>query len=224
MKILLHLIPLLVLIIGQVPTALASDNQQQDWSLDEVLQNIKDRGQSLETFIANFKQIQNNRLFVEKETSQGILYYHHSGKLLMEMTVPEKYLLFISDHKMILGVPGTPAYRQKKMPRGMTSLEQMVGLDQSLQQLKQRFKIRMVCNSSEKRCEINLIPTQKRQGMPFDSIKATFNTHQWLPQMIELHEVNGDSTAFYLEYVSINQPLPDNIFDIPKPDTDHPNT
>ncbi len=194
------------------------------WTVDDVLLHLKERERTLTTFVAGFKQIQQNNLFDQPQVSEGTLYFDHNSKLLMKMTTPEAYLVFITDRKMILGVPGSSSYRQKNLPGQNTFFKRVMGIGQSVDQLKKQYDIQMVASPCNEICELRLTPLKKSRRTPFTRIQATIDTLQWLPETIHMEETGGDVTTFYLQFISINQPLPDRIFDIPLPDkkTDRP--
>ena len=198
--------------------ALPVEMQKTNWTVDDVLLHLKERQRTLATFIAEFKQIQQNSLFDQPQVSEGTLFFDHNSKLLMKMTAPEVYLVFITDQKMIMGVPGSPSYRQKNLPGRNTFFKRVMGIGQSVDQLKNQYDIQVTTTSCKETCELRLTPLKKSRRTPFASIRATINTLQWLPETIHLEETEDDLTTFHFQFTSINQPLPDRIFDIPLPD------
>jgi outer membrane lipoprotein-sorting protein len=208
---------LTLLLICQAIPALPSETQKRVWTVDDVLLHLKERERTLATFIAGFKQIQQNSLFDQPQVSEGTLFFDQSGKLLMKMTTPEAYLVLITDQKMIMGVPGSSSYRQKNIAGQNTFFKQVVGIGRPMHQLKNQYDIRIAAPCEES-CELELRPLKKNRRIPFTAIRATINTLQWLPEKIRLEEPGGDVTTFHLRFTSINQPLPDHIFDIPVPD------
>jgi outer membrane lipoprotein-sorting protein len=214
----LSIILMLILLYPAMP-ALSSETQKPAiWTVDDVLLHLKDRQRTLATFIAGFKQIQQNSLFDQPQVSEGTLFFDHNGKLLMKMTTPEAYLVFITDQEMIMGVPGSPSYRQKNLTGRNTFFKRVMGIGQSIDQLKNQYDIQMATTPCKETCELRLTPLKKSRRTPFASIRATIDTLQWLPETIHLEETGGDITTFHLQFTSINQPLPDRIFDIPLPD------
>lgn len=211
------LILTLSLICLTIP-ALPVEMQKTDWAVDDVLLRLQERQRTLTTFVAGFKQIQQNSLFDQPLVSEGTLYFDHNSKLLMKMTTPEAYLVFITDRKMILGVPGSSSYRQKNLPGRNAFFKRVMGIGQSVDQLKTQYEIQMVATPCKEICELRLTPLKKSRRTPFKSIQATIDTLQWLPETIHMEETSGDVTTFHLQFRSINQPLPDRIFDIPMPD------
>jgi outer membrane lipoprotein-sorting protein len=211
------LILTLILICLALP-ALPAEIQKTDWTVEDVLLRLKERERTLTTFVAGFKQIQQNSLFAQPLESEGILYFDHKGTLLVKMTTPEPYLVFITNQKMIMGVPGSPSYRQKKLPGQNTFFKRVMGIGQSVDQLKNQYDIQMAATPCKEICELRLRPLKNSRRAPFNSIQATIDTLQWLPETIHIEETGGDVTTFYLQFRSVNQPLPDRIFDIPLPD------
>lgn len=212
-------IVLTLLLLYPAMPALPSETQKPAiWTVDDVLLHLKDRQRTLATFIAGFKQIQQNSLFDQPQVSEGTLFFDHNGKLLMKMTTPEACLVFISDQEMIIGVPGSSSYRQKNLMGRNTFFKRVMGIGQSIDQLKNQYDIQMATTPCKETCELRLTPLKKSRRTPFASIRATIDTLQWLPETIHLEETGGDVTTFHLQFTSINQPLPDRIFDIPLPD------
>ena len=207
----------LLLFCHAVP-ALTSASQGIVRSVDDVLLRVKERQETLTTFIAGFKQVQQNRLFDRPQVSEGTLFFHRGEGLLMKMTLPEAFLVLITDDKMIMGVPGSPSYRQKTLPGRGAFFKETMGMGRSIDELKNQYEIRMTAAAGEDTCELELKPLGKSRRMPFAVIRATINTRQWLPEIIRLEEADGDVTTFRLRFTSINQSLPEHVFDIPLPD------
>ena len=203
----------LVIALGlTLPTSSAAD-QTRDLSLDEVLLNLKTRQETLTTFIADFKQVQQNELFAEPQTSSGTLYFDRVGKLLIKMRQPEPYVVLLTDGKMISGVPGSP-FGQKKLPGGKTALQKTLGMDRSLDQLKKQFRIRMSPNPGQHLYTLEFRPLKVNRRMPYSNIEAVVDDQMWLPINLLLVEPGGDSVRFIFQYTAINSALPQDIFDI----------
>jgi outer membrane lipoprotein-sorting protein len=214
----LSIILMLILLYPAMPVLSSETQKPAIWTVDDVLLHLKDRQRTLATFIAGFKQIQQNSLFDQPQVSEGTLFFDHNGKLLMKMTTPEAYLVFITDQEMIIGVPGSSSYRQKNLTGRNTFFKRVMGIGQSIDQFKNQYHIQMATTPCKETCELRLTPLKKSRRTPFASIRATIDTLQWLPETIHLEETGGDVTTFHLQFTSINQPLPDRIFDIPLPD------
>jgi len=84
--------------------------------------------------------------------------------------------------------------------------------------LKNQYDTRMISPPVKESCELELKPLKRSRRTPFSTIRVRIDTLRWLPEMIRLEESGNDVTTFHLEFISINQPLPDGVFDIPVPD------
>ena len=193
-------------------------------SLDRILSNVKNTEQQLKTFSASFKQSQKNHLLVEPLVSQGLMFYHHTGKLLMEISLPEPFVLLLKDRLMIMGDPVTKTFKQKTFPGRNALLKRYLGTGQPVEVLKEKYDIQLVNDTSGTECQLDLIPKKRNRKMPFQSIRITIDKMLWLPKGIRLEEPNNDYTELELSYLTINDPLPENIFsiDMPQKEMDDP--
>jgi len=212
------LIFLVIIQLGLVlPTMLAAD-QNKALSLDEVLQNLKTRQETLTTFVADFQQVQHNQLFAEPQISAGILYFDRVGKLLMKVQQPEPYVVLLTDGKIISGTHEslTPP---KNLPGGKAFLQKILEMGQSLDQLKKQFRILMNHTHGGHLYELELKPLKINHRMPYSKIQTVIDSRLWLPVNLQLMEPSGDSVRFAFQFSAINSPLPEKIFNIAPMDT-----
>jgi outer membrane lipoprotein-sorting protein len=186
-------------------------------SLDRILSNVKHTEEQLKTFSASFKQSQKNHLLVAPLVSQGLMFYHHTGKLLMKISLPEPFVLLLRDRLMIMGDPVTKTFKQKTFPGRKALLKRYLGTGQPVEVLKKTYDIRLVNDGRGEDCQLDLIPKKRNRKMPFQSIRVTIDKMLWLPIGIRLEEPNMDYTELELSYLTINDPLPENIFTIDMP-------
>jgi outer membrane lipoprotein-sorting protein len=219
MKNIIHwlIIAILIQLLWLLPISIADQNQTL--SLDEVLLNVQTRQETLTTFVADFKQVQQNELFAEPQTSSGTLYFDQVGKLLVKMRQPEPYIVFLTDGKMISGVPGSPL-SQKKLPGGKTALQKILGMGQSADQMKKQFQIQIFPNPNQHLYTLELRPRKVNRRMPYSNIEAVINSQIWLPIKLLLVEPGGDSVRLAIQFTAINSPLPQDIFNIGPIDAD----
>lgn len=185
--------------------------------LDRILANITARQNTLKTFSADFKQIQQSHLFHRAQVSEGMLFFDHTGKILLNMIQPHDFILMIAEDMMVLGDPTTSVYTKKRIRPRHSFLKGILELDQSLEGLKKRYDIRLESDDSREKIDLRLIPRAKDSRMPFNAIGVKINPHLWLPEIIRLEESNGDHTTIELHFITVNKPLPDDIFALPAP-------
>ena len=197
---------------------------ETELSLDRILSNVKNTEKQLKTFSASFKQSQKNHLLVEPLVSQGSMFYHHTGKLLMKISLPEPFILLLKDRLMIMGDPVTKTFKQKTFSGINALLKRYLGAGKPVEVLKEKYNIRLVNDPNGTDCQLDLTPKKHNRKMPFQSIRVTLDKMLWLPKEIRLEEPNKDYTELELSYLTINDPLPENIFtiDIPLKEADDP--
>jgi outer membrane lipoprotein-sorting protein len=194
-----------------------AESIETELSLERVLSNVKNSEQHLKTFSASFKQTQKNHLLVNPLVSQGSMFYDHAGKLLMKFSNPETFILLIRDRVMIMGDPVAKTFKQKTFPGREALLKRYVDTEQPVELLKEKYDIRFAKDFAGTDCQLDLVPKKRTRKMPFQSIRVTIDTRLWLPKDIRLEEPNNDYTEFELSYLTINDPLPEDIFNIDMP-------
>lgn len=206
------------------PAALRAQSPESGWTTDQILSHVKQSEQTLKTFSASFRQVQTNPLLLEPLTSRGTLFYRDTGEILMKISFPEPFLLLIKDRVMITGDPVAGQYRQKTIPGKSALLKQYFGIGQTVGTLKQRYEIRSVNQDLGSACTLILTPKPPGRRMPFRSIQIRFDTRRWLPTGIRLEQADDDRTEIEWTYLTINQPLPPELFaiDIPPEEMDDP--
>ena len=183
-------------------------------SLEQILSNIKESELKVKTFTASFKQFQQNHLLMAPLVSRGLMSYDHSGKLLMEISHPEPYVILLNDRMIIMGDPVKKTFKKKSFPGRDALLKRYMGAGQPIEVLKQKYDIRLVNDCTGTDCRLDLVPKKRDRKMPFQFIRVTIDTRQWLPKRIRLEEPNNDYTEFELSYLTINSPLPEDLFTI----------
>ena len=201
-----------------LPVMVLAD-QNRSFTLDEVLQHLHTRQLTLTTLVAKFQQIQHNELFAEPQKSAGTLYFDRADKLLIKMHQPEPYFVLLTDGKMISGTPGSTP-RSKDLPGDKTSFPERLGIDQSVHQLKKQFTLLMNHNPDGHIYGLELKPRKVNRRMPYASIQAEIDSHLWLPVNLKLIEPGGDWVYFAFDFITLNSPLPENIFNIVPVDAD----
>jgi outer membrane lipoprotein-sorting protein len=183
-------------------------------TLDQILSNVKESELKLKTFTASYKQVQKSHLLVKPILSEGRMSYHYTGKLLMEVSDPEPYVILIKDRLIIMGDPVKKTYKKKSLPGRNALLKRYLGGGQPLAALKQKFAFRLIDDCSGTACQLELVPKKQNRNMPYAFIRVVIDTKRWLPKAIRLEEPNDDYTEFELSYLTINDPLPEDLFTI----------
>jgi outer membrane lipoprotein-sorting protein len=201
-----------------------ADTMDARLTLDQILSNVKEHKLKLKTFTASFKQVQKNDLLVEPLVSEGLMFYHHTGKLLMEVSHPEPFVLLLKDRNMIMGDPVKKTFKKRPFSGRNALLKRYVGTGQSFDVLKEKYDIRLFNDGTGTDCQLELVPKKRQRNMPYKFIRVTIDTMRWLPKGIRLETSNNDYTEFELSFLTVNEPLPEKIFtiDLPPEELDDP--
>ncbi len=202
----------------------ASERKQESKSkLSWVLKNIKEKEKSLKTFSAKFVQNKKTHLLQQPLHSEGLIYFDSSGKLLWKVTSPSPLTALLNDNLLLIRYPDLS--RTKKRHLGSTDniLKKYFGIGQSINELKKQYEIQIVSNTDIAGYHLKLTPKMKAISRNIDTIEVVVNTKHWLPERIDFKGVQGDHTSLWLQFTSINQSLPPNIFSITYAEDYEPN-
>ncbi|HEN21046.1 MAG TPA: outer membrane lipoprotein carrier protein LolA [Desulfobacteraceae bacterium] len=211
----LIIIPFLIL-FHYPPLLFSSEEEsQQDQSLIGVIENIKKKEKDLKTFTAKFIQKKETNLLLEPLHSDGMIYFDSAGKLLMKVINPYELIILVRDGRLVIYYPSSSKVEDRYL--GSDFIKRFFGIGQSLGELENHYRIRLVSDNGLNSCNLELKPKLNAMAKHIDLIDITVNKEKWLPEKISFKETKGDSTTLLLDFVSVNEPLPPGIFEIDFP-------
>jgi outer membrane lipoprotein-sorting protein len=217
-----HAVPVLLLIIcllyGSVSALSRESDLRSESELDRVIKKIKEKEASLKTFTATFRQTKTSDLLSEPLHSEGIVYFDIDGGILMKVTSPSPLILLLRENQQVIYYPDLSRVEKKSFGITDDILRQYLGIGESVNTLKTRFDIEMVANSPAKHYHLKLIPKQPGMAKHIQMIDVEVDAGHWLPEQIQFKGMKGDCTTIQMQYTSINEPLPSNIFTIEMPE------
>lgn len=184
--------------------------------LDWIIKNIKEKEKNLKTFIAKMVQTKNTRLLQDPLRSEGLIYFHYTGKMLLKITSPSPSIVLIKNNMLLVYYPDLS--RAEKRYLGNNILKKHLGLGHSIDELHKKYSIGLVSETPSDGYHLKMIPKLKSVAKHIDSIEVTVNPENWLPQQLYLREREGDSTIIRLEFISVNEQLPAGIFSVDLPE------
>jgi outer membrane lipoprotein-sorting protein len=191
---------------------------EPDLKLDRVIKRIKAKEKSLKTVIAKYKQIKKTYLLHEPLHSEGLIYYDSSGKLLMKVTSPSPFLILFKNNTFLVYYPEISKAEERYVGNVENIIGKYLGIGQPAEALKEQYEIQPVTKTNSGGYYLKMIPQKQAVAKHIDSIEVFVNPETWLPEQIVFTEVKGDQTTLWLQFISINQPLPPGIFSIALPD------
>ena len=191
---------------------------EPDLKLDQVIKRIKEKEKSLKTVIAKYRQTKKTYLLHEPLHSEGLIYFDSTGKLLMKVTSPSPLLILFKHNTFIVYYPEISKAEERYVGNVENIIGKYLGIGQSAEALKEQYEIQPATKTKSGGYYLKMIPQNKAVAKHIDSIEVFVNPETWLPEQIVFTEVKGDQTTLWLQFISVNQPLPAGIFSIALPD------
>jgi len=193
-------------------------NPEPDLKLDQVIKRIKTKEKSLKTVIAKYRQTKKTYLLHEPLHSEGLIYFDSSGKLLMKVTSPSPLMILFKHNTFLVYYPEISKAEKRYVGNVENIIRKYLGIGQSAEALKEQYTIQPTTKTKSGGYYLKMIPQKQAVAKHIDSIEVFINQATWLPKQIVFTEAKGDQTTLWLQFISINQPLPSGIFSIALPD------
>ena len=191
---------------------------QPETELSWVMKNIKEKEKNLKTFTARFVQTKKTYLLREPLHSEGIIYFDSSGKMLLKVISPSPLITLFKDSRLFIYYPDISKTEERYLGRTDTIFTKYFGMGQSFEELKKQYAIQLVSKTHSDSYHLKLIPKTKPIKKYIDSIEVVVSSKHWLPNHIHFKETKGDYTSLTLHFISINEPLPQGIFQVDFPE------
>lgn len=191
-----------------------TDNQSE-LNLEEVIQHIQTKEESLDTFVAKFVQVKRSRLLKEPLYSQGLIYFDRQGKILWKTTKPFPLVVLIIDDSLYLDYPDMAKTKRRNVARSVKPLKKYFGFGQSIEQLRQLYEMGLSHETNPNTISLRLVPKSKAISKRIETIEVVINTKNWLPEQVCFKEAKGGYTLLTLYFTLMNAGLPEGIFSLP---------
>lgn len=196
---------------------------QSETELSWVIKNIKEKEKTLKTFTAKFSQTKKTSLLREPLHSEGIIYFDSSGKMLLKVISPSPLITLLKDSMLLTYYPDASKTEERYLGRTDTILKKYFGIGQSIEELRKQYAIHLVSKTHSESYHLIFIPKMEPIKKYIDSIEVIVSPKNWLPNHIHFKETRGDYTSLKLHFISINEPLPQGIFQVDFPKDDEGN-
>jgi len=191
---------------------------EQALGLDQVIERVKEKEQTLKTVVAKFRQTKKTYLLHEPLHSEGLIYFDSSGKLLMKVTSPSPVLILFKYSTILVYYPEISKARERYIGNVENIIKKYLGIGQPVDALKDQYEIRLLKDTKSDGYHLQMTPQKKAVAKHVDRIDVFVKPETWLPERIIFTELKGDQTELWLQFITINQPLPSGIFSIALPD------
>lgn len=178
----------------------------------QLLEKIKDKEKTIQTFTAKIRQTKKTQMLQAPLQSEGLIYYDHVGRLLFKMTEPSPIIILFKEGRIFIQYPDIGKIEETYI--GNDFLKNYMGFQASIEHLYEQYSIAIYSNPEFNRYRLTMAPKETRMAKRIDMIEVIIRAIDLLPEQIQILEKDGDITSITLEFTSINQSLPLNIFDI----------
>jgi outer membrane lipoprotein-sorting protein len=204
------------------PVIPSEEDLQPESELSWVIKNIKEKEKGLKTFTAKFVQTKKTYLLQEPLHSEGVIYFDRTGRILLKVISPSPLIVLLKDKMLLVYYPDLSKSEERYLGRTDDILKKYFSIGQSIEELKKQYAIQLVSKTHPDGYRLKLIPKMKAITRYIETIEVLVSPKHWLPERIHFEEVKGDNTSLSLQFISINEPLPPDIFtiDVPKDDGD----
>lgn len=191
---------------------------QPESELARVLKNIKETEKTLRTFSATFIQVKTSPLLRETLNSEGLIYFDVRGKMLIQVTLPSPLMFLLTQNTIIVQYPGSSGVEKNVFGNVDNLLQDYLGVGESVEALKKKYDIRLNGKAPSGGYLLTMIPKIKTTLRHIESIDVVVSPKNWLPEQIHFKEKQGGEASIRLHFISINEPLPRDIFAIELPE------
>lgn len=182
--------------------------------LAEVLQRMADAQKKLETMTASFTQEKTMELLAEPSVSRGKLTYEAPSRILWEYEEPDRTVLLIDERTLLAYYPDLKKADRLDIAEKRSRYDRYFGLAFGAQgPLQEYFEAELARESEIPATKlVVLTPKSKRVEKYLVEIRLWVDEASFLPRRFEYREENGDTTAYSLDDVVTNRPLPADRF------------
>lgn len=204
----------LILWTGAAPAAPPATEAAPKAPVDAELKGLLDRmGQtqsSIKTLEGDFVQEKSLELLAEPEVSRGHLYYEAPSRILWEYRSPDQTLLLIDEKNLVAYYPDLKLADRVNIEGKRDRYEKYFGMALGKEgPMQEYFEIELAKESDiPGTALLVLTPKNKRIEKYVSEMRLWVDRKTMLPRKLEYREENGDSTAYQLENVVTNKPIP----------------
>lgn len=184
-----------------------------------ILQNINARTRQIISFNARFRQTSADPTFDETDISSGRMYFLKKSPtegqpataylVRFDYLKPELSVTIMNESKIILWQQGA-APQEHAMVDNLTMRTLLAGLT-SLDELHEQFLI-TITSQSHTRVTLKLTPASDIARRTFRELFVTFDTHSWLPVIVQQDKLSGERVTLQFEEPVVNRSIGAELF------------
>ena len=183
--------------------------------LDDVLSEMGNAGDRLESLSAVFVQTDHDFILEEEEVSTGKLFLQVPGRIRWEYAPPREKVLLVTDNLVRLYIPTANQVQEFKKGKG-EGTDLLIGFGKSNDRIGESYDVSLG-QEDEHGVVLALVPKPDSPASLFTKIELTIDKKTWTPVRSVFHEPNRNRTDIRFDDVEINGTLPARIFELKLP-------
>lgn len=184
--------------------------------LDDVLSEMGNAGNRLESLSAVFVQTDHDFILEEEEISTGKLFLQVPGRIRWEYAPPREKVLLVTDNLVRLYIPTANQVQEFKKDKGNEGTDLLIGFGKSNDRIGESYDVSLG-QEDEHGVVLALVPKPDSPASLFTKIELTIDKKTWTPVRSVFHEPNRDRTDIRFDDVELNGKLPAKIFELDLP-------
>jgi outer membrane lipoprotein-sorting protein len=184
--------------------------------LDDVLSEMSNAGNGLESLSAVFVQTDHDFILEEEEISTGKLFLQVPGRIRWEYAPPREKVLLVTDNLVRLYNPTANQVHEFKKGKGNDGADLLIGFGKSNDKIGESYDVSLG-QEDEHGVVLALVPKPDSPASIFIKIEITIDKKTWTPVRSVFHEPNHDRTDIRFDDVELNGKLPAKIFELDLP-------
>lgn len=187
--------------------------------LDEILAEMKEAGDALRTLSSEFEQTDHDFILEDEETSRGKLYVRLPGRIRWEYAPPGEKVLLVKEEIVRLYNPASNQVQEFERGEGGSTggADLLVGFGKGNARIGENYDVTLLSEDAES-AVLKLVPKPDSKASLFTAIELTIDKSTWTPSRSVFHEPNRDRTVIRFTSMSVNEALPDGVFELDLPD------
>jgi len=186
---------------------LATPEQQK-----ELVQNIIAASKQMKTLQCDFVQKTSISILADEMLSEGKLLFKQDDKLCWQYNKPYRYRFTLNGSKVMIATENKTDIIDANRNRIFKEISNLIILGINGLGIFEEEKFAAQFNVGAQDYQVILTPKQRELKQMFNNVVLIFNKTNYTVDVVEIMELNGDTTLITMKNKQINMELDDEIF------------
>lgn len=189
----------------------AKNSSKSSQEILELLKNISESYNKINSLKADFTQIKTSKLLKEVAITEGNISFKKPDLMLLNFNDPYHISIFLKDKKVIKIDKKQKIYSTISLKKQKSNLMNFLNISKTFQFLDQYFYIEKV-NTKGKLIYIICIPKKRRTKKKLKIVELWLDPVNYIFKKIKIEEPDNTITEIRLKNIKIDTKIEDNLF------------